>query len=86
MDLPYRNTISDLKNLFWEQSPIAKVELIYNALKFKLAEEVDDFWGAQEGYAHDSQRNLDIDNLQGISIYLVWSLQDPSILIDCLIT
>ena len=34
-------TIDHLKELKWEQSPIAKIDLIYQALKFTLATEVD---------------------------------------------
>ena len=33
-----------------------------------------------------AERNIDIDNLQGITIYIVWAAKTPSILIDCLIT
>ena len=37
-------TIEHLRNLQWEQSPIAKIDLIYQALKYTLATEVDNFW------------------------------------------
>ena len=67
---PYKYTINELQRLEWESSPLAKVDLVYNALKFKLAEEVDNFW---EGY-DSKQRQIDIDNLQGITIYIVWAL------------
>lgn len=65
-----RGSINELQRLEWESSPLAKVDLVYNALKFKLAEEVDNFW---EGY-DSKQRQIDIDNLQGITIYIVWAL------------
>ena len=70
----------------WEQSPIAKIDLIYQALKFTLASEVDSFWEDTERFLSTSERNIDIDNLQGLTIYIVWALKNPSILTDCLIT
>ena len=72
--------------LQWEQSPIAKIDLIYQALKFTLAAEVDAFWECTERFLSKAERNIDIDNLQGITIYIVWAAKNPSILIDCLIT
>ena len=72
--------------LEWEQSPIAKIDLIYQALKFTLASEVDTFWEDTDRFLSKAERNIDIDNLQGITIYIVWALKNPSILIDCLLT
>ena len=59
---------------------------MYQALKFTLATEVDQFWDDTERFLSKAERNIDIDNLQGITIYIVWALKDPSILIDCLLT
>ena len=72
--------------LQWEQSPIAKVDLVYQALKFTLASEVDNFWEDTDRFLNKAERNIDIDNLQGITIYIVWALKHPAILIDCLLT
>ena len=72
--------------LQWEQSPIAKVDLVYQALKFTLASEVDNFWEDTDRFLKTADRNIDIDNLQGITIYIVWALKHPVILIDCLLT
>lgn len=79
-------TIEHLRNLQWEQSPIAKIDLIYQALKYTLATEVDNFWENTERFLSRAERNIDIDNLQGITIYMVWALKQPSIFIDCLLT
>ena len=65
---------------------MAKIELIYQALKFKLAEEVDQFWDGTDRYLSTQERNIDMDNLQGITIYIVWALKDPTILADLIIT
>ena len=83
---PYNDTIETLRDLIWEQSPVAKIELIYQALKFKLAEEVDQFWDGTDRYLSTQERNIDMDNLQGITIYIVWALKDPTILADLIIT
>lgn len=34
----------------------------------------------------DGQMMIDIDNLQGLAIYLVWALNYPEILTECLMT
>lgn len=60
---PYSLTIEHLKTLQWEQSPIAKIDLIYQALKFTLASEVDNFWEDTERFLSKAERNIDIDNL-----------------------
>ena len=85
-NIPYEETIEQLKDLTWEQSPVAKIELIYQALKFKLAEEVDKFWDGTDRFLSTQERNIDMDNLQGITIYIVWALKDPTIMADLLIT
>jgi len=73
-DTPYKQTIEELQKLAWESSPLAKVDIVYNALKFKLAEEVDLFWEGCDKFMSANQRNIDIDNLQGITIYIVWAM------------
>ena len=35
--IPYTRTIKELDDIKWEQSPITKVEIIYQALKYTLA-------------------------------------------------
>ena len=60
--------------------------MIYQALKFKLAEEVDQFWEGTNRFLSTTERNIDMDNLQGITIYIVWALKDPTIVADLLIT
>jgi len=44
---------------------------------------VDSFWYKCERFSHAKDRTIDIDNLQGITIFLIWKLCDPTILIDC---
>lgn len=82
---PYCLTIAELAKLQWESSPLAKFDLVYNALKYKLAEEVDLFWEGYDKFHSGKQRIIDIDNLQGITIYIVWALQRPTIIVDCFI-
>jgi hypothetical protein len=84
--MPYKQTIEALQKLAWESSPLAKVDIVYNALKFKLAEEVDLFWDGCDKFMSANQRNIDIDNLQGITIFIVWAMQRPTLLVDCFLT
>ena len=56
--------------------------MIYHCLKFKVAEEVDSFWDGYDRFKSKSDRNIDIDNLQGITIYLVWAAQRPELIVD----
>ena len=37
--------------------------MIYNCLKFKVAEEVDIFWDGYDRFKSAHDRNIDIDNL-----------------------
>ena len=85
-DKPYKETIDELQKLIWESSPLAKVELVYNALKYTLAEEVDNFWEGYDRFTKQNDRNIDIDNLQGITIYIVWAMQRPTVIVDCFLT
>ena len=75
-------SLAFLKEIMWEQSALAKIDIIYNCLKFKVAEDVDQFWEGSDRFKSASQRNIDIDNLQGISIYLVWASQRPDMIVD----
>jgi hypothetical protein len=60
---PYENTMQFLQCVFWEQSPMAKLELIYNALALKLPEDVDNFWEGCDRFKSVKERTIDIDNL-----------------------
>ena len=60
---PYQRTVKEIGDIKWEQSPIAKVETVYQALKFTLAEEVDEFWRDSDRFLSSNERDVDIDNL-----------------------
>ena len=60
-----------------------KIELIYDALSAKIPEDVDTFWDKCDRFGNAKDRTIDIDNLQGITIFLIWKLCQPIILIDC---
>ena len=62
---------------------MAKLELIYNALSERLPDDVDTFWEGCDRFKSSKERTIDIDNLQGLVIYLVWQLKQPKLLIDC---
>jgi len=52
-----------LERVQYELSPLAKLEIIYQTLKFTLPEEVDTFWEGTTRFVDDKDRNIDIDNL-----------------------
>jgi hypothetical protein len=41
---PYQKTVEKLKEMQWIQSPTSKLDHIYHCLKFKLADEIDEFY------------------------------------------
>lgn len=68
----YPLTCEHLQKVQWEQSPLAKLEILYNALKFTLPDEVDAFWQGTKKFEAKKERSIDIDTLQAICIYIVW--------------
>ena len=62
---------------------MAKLELAYQAIAVQLPLEVDEFYASIQKERSERERCIDIDNLQGIVIYLVWSLKDPKLITDC---
>lgn len=62
---------------------MAKLELVYQSLAIQLPLEVDEFYANQSRMRSEKERCIDIDNLQGIVIYLVWCLREPKLITDC---
>lgn len=75
--------MKELSDVKFEQSPLAKLHLVEQALKFTLPEEVDAFWEGTNRFASSKDRNIDIDNLQGLCIYMIGQMKDPGLLIEC---
>lgn len=50
-----------------------------------LPEEVDNFWEGTSRCDEAKDRNIDIDNLQAISIYIISQIKNPLILVECFI-
>lgn len=62
---------------------MAKLELIYETLTVCLPMEVDLFWNARTKKRSEKECCLDIDNLQGIVIYLVLQMRKTSLITEC---
>lgn len=84
-ETPYQETMKQLLSQHFESSPLTKLEVIYKALKFTIASEVEQYWTGREDPKSKPCTTIDMDNLQGICIYLVKQLQQPQLLIDCFI-
>lgn len=87
---PFEYTLVCLKEIQFVQSPLSKLEIICHAMRQQLASDIDNFWKGfkmkNASLPEDGQMMIDIDNLQGLAIYLVWALNYPEILTECLIT
>ena len=54
-------------------------------MKFVLPEEIDNFWEGTSRCDEAKDRNIDIDNLQAISIYIISQIRNPLMLVECFI-
>ena len=73
--LPYSFAINDLHKLSCLQSPMSKLEWIYNCCTRQVSKEIDLFW---KGYSIPTKKLfVDPDNLQGIIIFIVSRLKNP---------
>ena len=78
--LPYSYAIADLQKLSCLQSPMSKLEWIYNCCTRQVSKEIDLFW---KGYNIPTKKLfVDPDNLQGIIIYIVSRLRNPQIITE----
>ena len=80
---PFDSTIKSFKQLCANQSPMAKLELIYSICTSEVMEEISRFW-----YTHEIDAKklaIDTDQLQGIVIYIVSRSNYPQIITDAAI-
>lgn len=72
---PYSLAITELLKLSCLESPMSKLEWIYNCCTRQVSKEIDLFW---KGYDIPTKKLfVDPDNLQGIIIYIVSRLMNP---------
>lgn len=77
---PYSLAISELQKLSCLESPMSKLEWIYNCCTRQVSKEIDLFW---KGYNIPTKKLfVDPDNLQGIIIYVVSRLRNPQIITE----
>ena len=77
---PYSMAITELQKLSCLESPMSKLEWIYNCCTRQVSKEIDLFW---KGYDIPTKKLfVDPDNLQGIIIYIVSRLKNPQIITE----
>lgn len=77
---PYEQTINALKEIPELNSPMKKMEFIYQIFNSLMVGEVDKFW---QGVSADSRNLLmDYENLNGIAIYCALKTNIPILLVD----
>ena len=79
----YGLTMRKLEQVISEQSPLAKLEILYHTLKFVLPQEIDTFWEGTSRCDEAKDRNIDIDNLQAITIFIIFQMKNPQMLVEC---
>lgn len=84
MQEPYQYSIDNLMQITKFESPMCKLELIYLSCTQEISKQLEEYW---HGYAWPSKNFLliDIDNLQGILIYIISRLHYPQIWSEILI-
>ena len=48
-----------------------------------MPEEVDIFWEGTTRFVDDKDRNIDIDNLQAIAIYIMLQMKNSYMIVEC---
>jgi len=77
---PFSFAIRDLQRLSCLESPMSKLEWIYNCCTRQVSKELDSCW---KGYNIPTKKLfIDPDNLQGIIIYVVSRLRNPQIITE----
>lgn len=81
---PFERTIAALKEIPEINSPMAKLEYIYQVFNKLMIQEIDDFWQpALDINAVDPDHlQIDYENLNGIAIYVALKAGLPILLVD----
>lgn len=79
---PFEETIEAIKDIPRIESPMRKLEYIYQLFITIMVREIDEFW--QDVNISPSKLEIDYENLNGIAIYVVLKAALPLLLIDIL--
>ena len=76
----FQSTIRELKKLNRLESPMSKLEWIYQCCTTQVTKDISAFWKDHD--IPQSKLAIDPDNLQGIIIYIVSRLNYPQIITE----
>lgn len=77
---PFESTIEALKEIPEINSPMKKLEYIYQIFNSLMIGEIDQFW--EETNIDTKKLEIDYENLNGIAIYIALKAAIPILLID----
>eukprot|EP00347_Sterkiella_histriomuscorum_P018663 403344650 len=78
---PFEKTIEALKEIPEINSPMKKLEFIYQVFNSLMIGEIDEFWD-QVTNLHPRKLEIDYENLNGIGIYVALKAAIPILIID----
>lgn len=83
MAKPFERTINALKDIPDINSPMAKLEYIYQVFNKLMITEIDEFWRTVPNL-DPSKLEIDYENLNGIAIYIALKSNLPILIVDIL--
>jgi hypothetical protein len=83
MQKPFERTINSLKEIPEINSPMAKLEYIYQVFNKLMIAEIDEFWRTVPNL-EPSNLEIDYENLNGIAIYIALKANLPILIVDIL--
>ena len=78
--MPYHSSQENLLKMLKVESPMLKIELIYKGCTSSIQKDIEHFWKNYE--INPSRLIIDVDNLQGILIYIISRLKNPTLIAD----
>jgi hypothetical protein len=84
MPKPFERTIAALKEIPEVNSPMSKLEYIYQVFNTLMISEIDEFWAPAGEAINQSNLEIDYENLNGIGIYVALKANLPILIVDIL--
>jgi hypothetical protein len=81
---PFERTIAALKEIPEVNSPMSKLEYIYQVFNTLMISEIDEFWMPAGEAINQSKLEIDYENLNGIAIYVALKANLPILIVDIL--
>ena len=81
---PFERTIEALNEIPEINSPMSKLEYIYQVFNNLMIREIDDFWRPAGDAVPPSALSIDYENLNGIAIYVALKANLPILIVDVL--